>query len=132
MDHHDGPITVKLFPPGAIHNGGAQVKTGAAAEADTDDNKFLVFARSITNVVLIIVDSIGHIFNTRSNYIFVCQNYPNFIHFEPSAMPRTKASPKKCVKSQVANNTLLLILKGNRTVATSICVLCRLRPSPLS
>jgi hypothetical protein len=132
MDHHGGPITVKLFPPGAIHNGGAQVKTGAAAEADTDDNKFLVFARSITNVVLIIVDSIGHIFNTRSNYIFVCPNYPNFIHFEPSAMPRTKASPKKCVKSQVANNTLLLILKGNRTVATSICVLYRLRPSPLS
>jgi hypothetical protein len=117
MDHHDGPITVKLFPPGAIHNGGAQVKTGAAAKADTDDNKFLAIARSITSVVLIFVDSIGHIFNTRSNYIFVCPNFPNFIHLETSAMPRTKASPKKCVKSQVANNTLLLILKGNRTVA---------------
>lgn len=117
MDHHDGPITVRLFPPGAIHNGGVQVKTvktGAAAEADTDDNKFLLIARSITSVVLIIANCIGHLFNSRSNYIFVC---PSFIHLEPSAMPRTKASPKKCVKSQVANNTLLLILKGNHMFA---------------
>ncbi|XP_065350698.1 ribonuclease H2 subunit B [Cloeon dipterum] len=36
-------------------------------------------------------------------------------------MPRTKASPKKCVKSQVANNTLLLILKGDALTIPEGC-----------
>ncbi|XP_059478797.1 ribonuclease H2 subunit B [Neocloeon triangulifer] len=36
-------------------------------------------------------------------------------------MPRTKASPKKCVKSQVANDTLLLILKGDALTIPEGC-----------
>jgi len=111
MNHHDEPIKSALFPPGPLpplplHNGGAQVLKKEAAD------KFSVF-RSISNVFLIIAASIGEICNNRANYLYVCTHHSHFIHyFGPPTMPRTKASPKKCVKSQVANNTLLLILKG--------------------